>query len=168
MEGMGNPGTAGKTRVQFATRIDARTPPVTFRQASYEGNVCVRLMTTGSVDIIEFTSVAMEWRSRDNESQPCLRQRYDWNRRVFLHEQRHINDALMVTHQFEQQLNQPIEACASDQRSAEALLKERIQRLSMQISDAAQTEFDRLTSDFHASRAGGPISPLDCSICSTY
>lgn len=164
MDGATTPGTAGKTKVRFATRVDAGSPMV-WIQRNYNGQeVCMRIATHGSVNIIGLESVALEWRAPSTSLQ-CARQQYEWNRRVSLHEQQHIYDAMMITQGFSQQLNQQLDACARDQRGAEALLAAKIQGLSVQISNAAQTEFDRRSAAFHASQSGGPIPPLDCSVC---
>lgn len=165
MEGSNNPGTAGRTKVLFATRIDASTPLSETRLTSNVQMACVRVMMSGSVQIAALDSIALEWRPSSVRTRPCGLQVLDWNRHVSFHEQQHIHDAILITQYFLPLVNRPLELCAPNILMAETAIVEHLNTLSAKISDAAQREFDRRSATFHQTIAGAPVRPLDCSIC---
>lgn len=165
MEGSNNPGTAGRTKVLFATRIDTSIPMSTTRRRNNVQVACLRVMMRGSVQIAALDSIALEWRPSSFRSIQCGLQVSDWNRLVSLHEQQHIHDAILITQDFSALVNRPLEWCAPNILMAETAILERLNTLSAKVSDAAQREFDRRSASFHQTVAGAPIRPLDCSIC---
>lgn len=165
MGGNVNPGTAGKTMVRFATSI--------YTDLAQESNIpthetpmrCFRVMTSGSVNVSELQSIALEWIPVTAGSNECHYQRYEWNRKVLIHENTHIQDAYQVSSIFKDALHHSFVICGLNRNDVEEKLNQQLQYLSKQVANAAHQEFVRRSNDFHESDQGMPIPPLNCNLC---
>jgi hypothetical protein len=113
----------------------------------------------------------VDWQPTVSVSNACRAEITQWNQRIEMHEQRHVQIARDMVNSYNDKWKngKTFKACGNTEAEAEQKLKEQIDDFKTNVlnKELEQMKADRKQKDddFEKSSEGAPVKPLDCNVC---